>query len=73
MKAGVKGFLSKEAKNTELLKAVEVVLHGGIYGSEQALSNGKQAMTTLSNPLTLYQIKRWIFWLTWSRAKLPKK
>ena len=52
LKAGVKGFLSKEAKNTELLKAVEVVLQGGIYLNEQPLSNGKQAVTTLSNPFT---------------------
>src|SRR4028119_877583 len=35
LKAGVKGFLSKEAKNTELHKAVEVVLNGGIYASEE--------------------------------------
>src|SRR4051812_21933336 len=31
MKAGVKGFLSKEAPNKELLKAIEVVLRGGVY------------------------------------------
>ncbi len=50
LKAGVKGFLSKEAKNTELLKAVIVVLQGGTYGSEQVLSNGKQTMQ--ANPFT---------------------
>jgi len=50
LKAGVKGFLSKEAKNTELPKAVDVVLNGGIYGSEQVLFNGKQPLITPSNP-----------------------
>ncbi|MEJ7828811.1 MAG: response regulator transcription factor [Segetibacter sp.] len=60
-KAGVKGFLSKEAKNTELLKAVAVVLYGGIYTNEQPLSDDVQSMTTLSNPFMGYQIKRWMF------------
>ncbi len=49
-KAGVKGFLSKESKNTELLKAVDVVLHGRIYPDEQVLSNGKQPLITPGNP-----------------------
>jgi len=49
-KAGVKGFLSKEAKHTELLKAVDAVLNGGIYPNEQVLSNGKQAEITPINP-----------------------
>jgi two-component system, NarL family, invasion response regulator UvrY len=35
LKAGVRGFLSKEASSAELLKAVEVVLADGIYASEQ--------------------------------------
>lgn len=52
LKAGVKGFLSKEAKNTELLKAVDMVLRGKIYASEQVWLNGKQDGTTLSNPFT---------------------
>jgi two-component system, NarL family, invasion response regulator UvrY len=39
LKAGAKGFLSKEASNTELLKAVEVVLNNGIYASEQIMVN----------------------------------
>src|SRR5690606_38927979 len=30
------GFLSKEANNIELLKAVEVVLNNGIYSSEKS-------------------------------------
>lgn len=39
LKAGVRGFLSKEASNIELLKAVEVVLSHGIYASEKARVN----------------------------------
>lgn len=52
LKAGVRGFLSKEAKNTELLKAVEVVLRGEIYAGEQVWFNGKPGVTTQSNPFT---------------------
>ncbi len=52
LKAGVKGFVSKEAKNTELIKAVDVVLHDGIYTSEQVWSNDIQTETTLSNPFS---------------------
>jgi DNA-binding NarL/FixJ family response regulator len=50
LKAGVKGFLSKEAKNTELLRAVDVVLHGGIYASEEVLHGSTQNTTHLNNP-----------------------
>jgi len=50
LKAGVKGFLSKEAKTTDLLKAVAVVLQGGIYTSEQSVLNDAQVITKLSNP-----------------------
>ena len=50
--AGVKGFLSKEAKNTELLKAVDMVLRGEFYASEQILQNVKQGSSTQSNPFT---------------------
>ncbi|MEJ7740305.1 MAG: response regulator transcription factor [Chitinophagaceae bacterium] len=57
LKAGVKGFLSKEAKNTELLKAVEVILQGGKYTSEQPLSNDAQTMRTLNNPFTVLSNK----------------
>ena len=52
LKAGVKGFLSKEAKNTELLKAVKVVLHDGIYASEQVGSNDAQGAPESDNPFT---------------------
>src|SRR4028118_1822513 len=52
LKAGVKGFLSKEAKNTELLKAVKVVLRDGIYASEQAGSNDTQGAPGFNNPFT---------------------
>ncbi len=50
LKAGVKGFLSKEVKNTELLKAVDVVLHNELYASEQVWSNTTEGLTTFSNP-----------------------
>ena len=49
--AGVKGFLSKEAKIMELLKAVHVVLRGEICASEQWF-NAKKGGTTLSNPFS---------------------
>jgi DNA-binding NarL/FixJ family response regulator len=52
LNAGVRGFLSKEAKNTELLKAVDAVLRGKIFASEQTLFNNKQGETTPSNPFT---------------------
>lgn len=52
LKAGVRGFLSKEAKNTELLKAVKVVLHDGIYASEQVGSHDTQGATVYNNPFT---------------------
>src|SRR3990170_3447848 len=52
LKAGVKGFLSKEAKNTELLKAVDVVLHDGIYASEQVWAEARKELTPVSNPFT---------------------
>lgn len=52
LKAGVKGFLSKEAAHTELLKAVHTVLHDGIYTSEQATysSNSMVNNTLTDNP-----------------------
>jgi two-component system invasion response regulator UvrY len=50
LKAGVKGFLSKEAKNTELVKAVGVVLHDGIYTSEQVRLDDKNGVTKPGNP-----------------------
>ncbi|MEO6549193.1 MAG: response regulator transcription factor [Ferruginibacter sp.] len=39
LKAGVKGFLSKETGNAELLEAVEIVLNGDIYASETVRIN----------------------------------
>ena len=39
LKAGVRGFLSKEASSAELLKAVNQVLNNGIYASEQTMAN----------------------------------
>lgn len=53
LRAGVKGFLSKEASNAELLKAVNIVLNDGIYASEQVrmnhLADTAEAATT-GNP-----------------------
>ena len=54
--AGVKGFLSKEAKNTELLKAIDVVLRGEIYASEQVL-HGQQGAITQGNPFAILSNK----------------
>lgn len=39
LKAGVKGFLSKETSNLELLKAIEIVLNDEIYTSEHLRVN----------------------------------
>ncbi|MEO8961994.1 MAG: response regulator transcription factor [Ginsengibacter sp.] len=50
LNAGVKGFLSKEAKNTDLLKAVEVILNGGIYARGKGLSGDAQDFPTSNNP-----------------------
>lgn len=53
LKAGVKGFLSKETSNAELLKAVDIVLHDGIYASEQVKVNfltDTAESTATSNP-----------------------
>jgi two-component system, NarL family, invasion response regulator UvrY len=50
LKAGVKGFLSKEAKNMELLKAVDVVLNEGLYASEQVWLSDNQVVNQVSNP-----------------------
>jgi two-component system, NarL family, invasion response regulator UvrY len=55
LKAGVKGFLSKEATSAELLKAVEVVLAHGIYASEQVRANSLNDTVegaTTGNPFT---------------------
>ena len=41
LRAGVKGFLSKEASNAELLKAVNQVLNDEIYASEQTMANNR--------------------------------
>ena len=53
LKAGVRGFLSKEASNTELLKAVEVVLADAVYASETAknsILNDSVETATAANP-----------------------
>ncbi len=55
--AGVKGFLSKEAQNTELLKAVDVVLHDGMYSSGQVWSGKSPDIALLSNPFAILSNK----------------
>ncbi|MEO6813958.1 MAG: response regulator transcription factor [Ginsengibacter sp.] len=50
LKAGVKGFLSKEAKNTELLHAVATLLEGKIYTSEQIRSEDNNDIQASGNP-----------------------
>ena len=57
LNAGVKGFLSKEAKSTDLLKAVHLVLRGEIYASEQVWLNDKQGGAAQSNPFTMLSNK----------------
>ncbi|MEO6000608.1 MAG: response regulator transcription factor [Chitinophagaceae bacterium] len=52
LKAGVKGFLSKEAPSTELLKAVGLVLRGGVYPVEQRTFKDTDGINTLSNPFS---------------------
>jgi two-component system invasion response regulator UvrY len=51
LNAGVKGFLSKEAKSAELLKAVQIVLNGGKYANEQIVDN-TIGTSTSTNPFT---------------------
>lgn len=50
IKSGVKGFLSKEAKNTELLNAVATLLEGGIYTSEQIWPGDEDDFQASGNP-----------------------
>ncbi len=52
LKAGAKGFLSKDAKNSDLLKAVHVVLNGGIYATEQLTLNQGLNTATSHTPFT---------------------
>ncbi len=52
LKAGVRGFLSKEAPNTELLKAVRMVLRGEMYPVDQENVRDRQKINTLSNPFS---------------------
>jgi two-component system invasion response regulator UvrY len=43
--AGVKGFLSKEAENSEVLKAIELLLDGGVYGNRQYINEQPDGQT----------------------------
>src|SRR4028119_1120913 len=52
LKAGAKGFLTKEAPNTELLKAVKLVLRGELYQVEQVSVRDRQNINPLSNPFS---------------------
>src|SRR5215210_4672247 len=47
--AGVKGFLSKESKNTELLKAVDVLLKDGMYGGDQVEFEDEEGVASSGN------------------------
>ncbi|MEO6819858.1 MAG: response regulator transcription factor [Ginsengibacter sp.] len=50
LKAGVRGFIAKESKNTDLLKAVQVVLDGGIYAGERSWLTTQQKLALSENP-----------------------
>lgn len=50
LKAGVKGFLSKEAKNADLLKAVATILKEEIYENELSLTTIGSETSQLQNP-----------------------
>jgi two-component system, NarL family, invasion response regulator UvrY len=55
LKAGVRGFLSKEASSSELLRAVEMVLADGIYASDKAMVTSLhdcRETTAASNPFS---------------------
>lgn len=55
--AGVKGFLSKESQNTELLKAVDVVLHDGMYASDPVWFGNTEGVASSSNPFAILSNK----------------
>ena len=57
LKAGVKGFLSKEAKSTAMLTAVNTVLRGQIYVDEKIWSGIPENITTTSNPFAVLSAK----------------
>ncbi len=52
LKAGVRGFLSKEAPNTELLKAVNVVLQGKVYAAEHVSGQDREDTPPFDNPFS---------------------
>ncbi len=58
-KAGVKGFLSKEEENTELLKAIEAIISGGSYWSEPLAMEvaGLQSANQKDNPFSVLSAK----------------
>lgn len=57
LKAGVKGFLSKEAPNPELLTAVDLVLRGEMYPVNRLNANDTQDLNTQSNPFSILSNK----------------
>ena len=50
LKAGVKGFLSKEAKSPAILTAVNTLLRGQIYLDEKIWAGIPENITTYNNP-----------------------
>lgn len=51
-KAGVRGFLSKEAPNTELVKAVSTVLRGDLFATDLNYLNEQDEQENASNPFS---------------------
>lgn len=58
-KAGVKGFLSKEAENSEITKAIEAILSGEDYWSKQFAMEGigLQSANKKANPFSVLSAK----------------
>ena len=57
--AGIKGFLSKEAENTELVKAVKIIVAGGVYGNPQGRpdNSAQQTLVPYTNPFSILSAK----------------
>lgn len=71
--AGVKGFLSKETPNTELLKAVKVVLHGGLYASDLRSNDTTNAVSSSGNPFNILSNKEMDILAYMSQGKTTKE
>ena len=57
--AGVRGFLSKEAENSEVLKAFQTLLAGRVYGNKfmETEAASVTATTTVANPFSVLSAK----------------